>query len=242
MKHRFLRNKKALALMTVAVFLILIATASASPTTFPDVVGHWAQSAIEKLADLGLIHGHADGNFGPDEYVTRAQLATILANDVDQRPAATNALIDDKMNTVDRSLALWNIQPGLGTVMIEYGNRLARLYFAAKAGNWDMAQYQLDEMFEIQEVGEVTRPGRAPMLKAFEDTYGPAVDAAIAAQDPAAFDTAFNNMIDGCNNCHAASSSGEWNSYQFVHIQVPTTDPADYIDWAAPGKGTGNKK
>jgi S-layer homology domain. len=242
MKHRILRSKKYLALATVAIFLLVIAVASASPTTFPDVVGHWAQSAIEKVADLGLIHGHADGNFGPDENVTRAQLATILANDVDQRAAATNTLIDSKFNTTDRSLSLWNIQPGLGTIMIEYANRFDRLYFAANAGNWDMATYQLAEMWEIQEVGEVTRPGRAPMLKAFEDAYGPAVKSAIDAKDGVAFTTAFNSMIAGCNGCHAASSSGEWNSYKFVHIQAPTADPADYIDWAAPGLGTGNAK
>ncbi len=29
------------------------------------------------------------------------------------------ALVNSKFNKVDRSLALWNIQPGLGTVMIE---------------------------------------------------------------------------------------------------------------------------
>src|SRR6266545_4171438 len=78
-------------------------------------------------------------------------------------PAAdVEKLVIDKFNTVDRNLALWNIQPGLGTVMIEYGNRLARLWFAASADNWDMAKYQLDEMIEIQEVGETTRPNRAP--------------------------------------------------------------------------------
>ncbi len=140
-------------------------------------------------------------------------------------------LLNDKFTTVDRNLALWNIQPGLGTVMMEYGNRLARIWFATNADNWDMAKYQLDEMTEIQEVGETTRPSRAPMLKAFEDGYLKALDEAILAKDKTAFTSAFNNAITGCNACHKASTGTNWTSYQFVEIQVPKTDPAFYIDW-----------
>jgi hypothetical protein len=145
-------------------------------------------------------------------------------------------LIDGKFNAVDRSLALWNIQPGLGTVMIEYGNRLARLTYAAQAGNWDMAKYQLDEMTEIQEVGEITRPGRAQMLKAFEDGYLKPLDETILAQDPAAFTTALNDTVQGCNGCHGGSKSANWSSYAYVQIQLPQSDPVSYLKWDAPEK------
>ncbi len=153
-------------------------------------------------------------------------------------PAAdVETLVNSKFNTVDRSLALWNIQPGLGTVMIEYSNRLARLWFAVKADNWDMAKYQLDEMVEIQEVGETTRPNRAEMLKAFEDKALTALDQALLAQDKAAFTQAFNDAVNGCNSCHASSTGTNWGSYQFVTIQVPKTDPAFYVDWKGAGQG-----
>jgi cytochrome c551/c552 len=152
-------------------------------------------------------------------------------------PAAdVEKLVNDKFNTVDRNLALWNIQPGLGTVMIEYGNRLSRLWFAANAGNWDMAKYQLDEMKEIQEVGETTRPARTPMLKAFEDSYLNPIDAAILAKDKAAFTTAVNNAITGCNACHAASTGTNWTSYKYVEVQTPKIDPASYLDWKGAGQ------
>jgi cytochrome c553 len=145
-------------------------------------------------------------------------------------------MLDDKFNTVDRDLALWNIQPGLGTVMIEYGNRISRLWFAANSANWDMAKYQLDEMIEIQEVGETTRPNRAPMLKAFEENFFAALNKAIDAKDKAAFTKAFDDTITGCNACHAASTGDNWAAYQFVHIQVPKTDPAFYVDWKGGGQ------
>src|SRR6266508_2735213 len=169
---------------------------------------------------------------GPSPTVVATIPQGVLAADVDK-------LVNDKFNTVDRELALWNIQPGIGTVMIEYGNRLARLWFAASADNWDMAKYQLDEMIEIQEVGETTRPNRAPALKAFEDGYLKALDQAITAQDAQAFDTAYAAAITGCNGCHAASTGTNWKSYQFVTIQTPTADNNDYLVWAA-DKGTGN--
>src|SRR5574341_583982 len=168
----------------------------------------------------------------PTQIVTSAPATVapgVPAADVDK-------LVNDKFNTVDRKLALWNIQPGLGTVMIEYGNRLSRLWFAANAGNWDMAKYQLDEMTEIQEVGETTRPNRAPGLKAFEDGYLKPIDAAILAKDKAAFTKAFNAAVDGCNGCHAASTGANWNSYKYVEVQVPKSDPAAYIDWKGAGQ------
>jgi hypothetical protein len=158
--------------------------------------------------------------------------------------AAANVekMVNDLFNKVDRSVALWNIQPGLGTVMIEYSNRFSRLWFSANAANWDMAKYQLDEMTEIQEVGETTRPGRSPMLKAFEDKYLAALDKAVLAKDKSAFTTAFNDAITGCNACHAASSGAakdagyNWKSYQYVKVEVPTIDPAPYIDWKGGGQ------
>ena len=102
-----------------------------------------------------------------------------------------------------------------------------------------MAKYQLDEALEIQEVGETTRPNRAPMLKAFEDSYLKALDEAIMAQDKTTANVALKNAIDGCNACHTASTGTNWSSYAYVQIQLPKTDPADYVKWKTPG-GTGN--
>ena len=180
---------------------------------------------------------------GQDNYITNpapaatAAPAAVPTGNLDA--AGVETLVNGKFNTLDTSLALWNIQPGLGTVMMEYGNRFSRLYFSAHAGNWDMAKYQLGEMLEIQEVGETTRPKRAPMLKAFEDGYLTPLDKATTARDTKAFDTAFANAVEGCNACHTASTSAEWKSYRFVKIQIPTADNNDYLVWAA-AKPTGS--
>lgn len=115
---------------------------------------------------------------------------------------------------------LAELQPGLGTVMIEYSNRFSTTYYAAKGGNWDMAAYQLKEMREIQEVGENTRPGRAPMLKSFESTHLDKLADAIKAKDWKKFDVAFRHTVEGCNGCHAA------NGFAFIKYQLPKSSPS----------------
>ena len=47
-------------------------------TVFPDVVGHWAEPYVNKAVDKGLFLGGSDGNFNPDDNVTRAQFVTVL--------------------------------------------------------------------------------------------------------------------------------------------------------------------
>lgn len=45
---------------------------------FTDIEGHWAESSIEKAANVGVVTGFEDGTFRPDDPLTRAQLAVIL--------------------------------------------------------------------------------------------------------------------------------------------------------------------
>src|SRR5690606_15830694 len=47
---------------------------------FNDIAKHWAEDGIMRAADHDLIHGFPDGTFRPNESVTRAQFATMLAN------------------------------------------------------------------------------------------------------------------------------------------------------------------
>lgn len=47
--------------------------------SFPDVeVDFWGREAIEKAAETGIINGYPDGNFRPNDPVTREELAVII--------------------------------------------------------------------------------------------------------------------------------------------------------------------
>ena len=50
-----------------------------TPTRFPDVQNHWARLFIEALTERSLLNGYPNGTFRPDNSVTRAEFAAILA-------------------------------------------------------------------------------------------------------------------------------------------------------------------
>lgn len=142
-------------------------------------------------------------------------------------PTRTDAqkLIDWRLNNVDRALALWAIQPGLGTVMQEYGYRMAMAWYAAQAGNWGMAKYQVKEATEIQEVGETTRPGKANLLKGFEHSALGPIFKAIASKDKGAFKKSYRDAIPACNACHEATGHG------YIVVHQPPAPPADFVNF-----------
>ena len=48
------------------------------PNRFTDINGHWAQTKIETLVNLGLVSGISDTEFAPQQNITRAEFAAIL--------------------------------------------------------------------------------------------------------------------------------------------------------------------
>jgi hypothetical protein len=125
-----------------------------------------------------------------------------------------------KGSTEEQLKTLAELQPGLGTVMMEYSFRFGTMYYAAQGGNWKLADYQEKEMTEIQEVGETTRPPRAKALKEFEEKYlGPIADA-IKAKDIKKFNVAFQSGMKACNDCHTDQN------YGFIRYQLPKSSPS----------------
>jgi hypothetical protein len=112
--------------------------------------------------------------------------------------------------------ALTSIQPGLGVVMHEIGYRNAAMYWAANGGNWGLAQYELKELLEAQEVGEITRPKFSAMLKAFENDNLLPLGKAIVKKDIKLFNQRFTTTVRACNGCHTATGHG------FIKYQVPS--------------------
>jgi len=65
-----------------------------SRVTFSDVAGHKNQTAIEKLAAMGVINGMGDGTFGPNQTMTRAQFCTIVVKALGIKPQESRAFSD----------------------------------------------------------------------------------------------------------------------------------------------------
>ena len=123
----------------------------------------------------------------------------------------------------DKIKVLSDIQPGLGVIMQEIGRRFTAIFYAARTGNWDLANYQLKELREAQEVGEITRPKRKDALVSFEESFlgnaenpqeGTLQDA-INKKNFAAFNKSFKAAIGGCNGCHQSTG------FPFIKYRLP---------------------
>ena len=114
--------------------------------------------------------------------------------------------------------------PGLGEFMTATQLRHAKLWFAGKEGNWDLAAYETDEIKEGLEDAARLHPTFdgvpvADMIKSIINPRIEDVERAITAKSPAKFVVAFDELTSGCNSCHAGANK------PFIHIQRPTEPP-----------------
>jgi hypothetical protein len=59
--------------------------------TFTDTAAHWAKDYIAAAAANGLVNGYANGAFGPDDLITREQMAVMIVKAAKLAPAAAEA-------------------------------------------------------------------------------------------------------------------------------------------------------
>ena len=113
------------------------------------------------------------------------------------------------------------IQPGLARIMPEVGQRYWKLYYAAREGNWVMADFQLGEIQVLMELGIITRPKYQKHLETFmEDDLG-AMAKAIEAKDWESFEQAFQQGVRNANDYH------KLNDKEFIVWKLPEYAPPD---------------
>lgn len=77
MKKRI--SKRTAVLVGALLVVLAMAGVAFAADVFPDVpLSHFAHDSITKLTGQGIIKGHADGTFGPEEPITRAQAAVMF--------------------------------------------------------------------------------------------------------------------------------------------------------------------
>jgi hypothetical protein len=114
--------------------------------------------------------------------------------------------------------------PGVAEIMVMTQIRHAKLWFAGDARNWELADYQIDELKEGLEdlvkyfptykdipVGQMAEATvMAPIAE---------VEAAVKSRDRAKFASAFDKLTAACNACHTAANRS------FIVIQRPSGTP-----------------
>ena len=105
--------------------------------------------------------------------------------------------------------------PGLGEIMTAVQMRHAKLGVAGTAGNWELADYELDELDEGLQDAVTFHPTHKDMKQPLTELVpsfmkGPIEQMrdAVKAKDQARFDQGFAALTAGCNGCHEASEFG----------------------------------
>jgi hypothetical protein len=102
--------------------------------------------------------------------------------------------------------------------------RHAKLWFAGKQNNWDLAAYEIDEIKEGLEDAARLFPTHdgipvAEMIKTIIDPRIEELEKAVRAKSSTKFTAAFDGLTSGCNSCHAGASK------PFIRIQRPIASP-----------------
>lgn len=74
-----------------ARFSARIPVSGGSAAAFPDLAGHWARSLVTDLARDGIVNGYEDGNFRPEERITRAAFVKLILAAAGRFPDGTPA-------------------------------------------------------------------------------------------------------------------------------------------------------
>ncbi len=120
--------------------------------------------------------------------------------------------------TIDEMAAML---PGPARLMHEVGARWWKVYYAAKAGNWPLAQYEVKEVEELIDICMLTRPKYQKFMEPFMEQNLKVVAAAIKKQDWAEFEAAYNQSVKDANDYHKAADK------PLIRWKLPSTPPPD---------------
>jgi hypothetical protein len=144
---------------------------------------------------------------------------------------ATVARLTDSLAMVHRDIDSLKAQsPGLGDYMSVIQLHAAKLWFAARAGNWDLAKYERGELDETMAAAGTLHERKkgvdiTAVLQSVRQTQVQGLDRAIDDRNLREFEAAYNETLSACNGCHRPAG------YEFIHIIPPTREPVTNQEW-----------
>jgi hypothetical protein len=119
-------------------------------------------------------------------------------------------------------------RPPLGDIMGKIQLRHIKLWFAGKAGSWELANYEVDEIrASLESAAELYRGIPVELVTNTADPIQ-AIREAIEAKDSAAFAKGYGGLTAACNACHQGIGRS------FIIIQTPTASPFTDQSFAPP--------
>jgi hypothetical protein len=141
------------------------------------------------------------------------------------------AVLQDSLKRVEAELATAKeSMPGLGDYMTTIQLHVGKLWFAAKASNWELAEYELDELKETMEAAKGLNAEKngvkiSGVLDSVLQTQVAQLAESIERKSPAEFQQSYDETLSACNGCHTEAG------YKFIHIVRPTAPPVTNQSW-----------
>jgi hypothetical protein len=110
--------------------------------------------------------------------------------------------------------------PGVGEFMSSIQMHHAKLWFAGKNENWELANFEIEEIQEsLDDIQQYCAD--SPSIKTLPMIFPPldSVKLAISEKNIDMFKTSFNLLTNTCNNCHKAAN------HAFNVIRIPDIPP-----------------
>ena len=119
---------------------------------------------------------------------------------------------------------------GLGEFMTTMQLHMGKLWFAARASNWDLAEYELDELKETMEAAQRLNSEKSGVkisgvLDSVIQTQVAPLAESIKRKSPVEFQKSYDATLSACNECHTEAG------YKFIHIVRPTVPPVTNQRW-----------
>lgn len=112
-------------------------------------------------------------------------------------------------------------QPGMDRLMAEIAERARRLYYAATLGNWPAAGYFCRTLTKSLRASAFSRPKYAEAMDEFLDVDYAPLRQAVNDADGAAFQAAWDHIVDRVNHWHGHFGKG------YLVYRTPDTPPPD---------------
>jgi hypothetical protein len=116
---------------------------------------------------------------------------------------------------------LGHLMPGMAEIMPLIGERIWKCYYAGKAHNKKLANFQLKEAIHLMEKGSILRPKYNDDMDEFIGGVVDTLRANIEAEDWDAFEATFTKMVDDANAYHEKYDKG------FLRWKLPDAPPPD---------------
>ncbi|HEX9144802.1 MAG TPA: hypothetical protein VGA09_11055 [Candidatus Binatia bacterium] len=127
------------------------------------------------------------------------------------------------------------LAPGLGEYMTTIQLHAGKLWFAVKASNWELAEYELDELKETMETAKALKAEKngvqiSNVLDSVLQAQVAELDKSIKNKNQSEFLKSYDETLNACNGCHTEVG------YKFIHIVRPTAPPVTNQKWELSAK------